>query len=204
MQHNSDSVTWRIFAAVPVSEAVRAVLREAQRVLSREAWLIKWVEPDLAHLTVKFYGDVPVSSLPRLEALLARVAEDAPAADVRATKFGAFPSLRHPRVIWLGLDGDLHHVDALAADVEQASAGFGKPEARPFNPHITLGRFRAGAPAPRDVEAALALLDSTTAPVPFSIDRLQLIHSVLTPVGPAYTTIAEWSLGVSPEIHDHG
>jgi 2'-5' RNA ligase len=195
---------WRIFAAVPVSDAVREVLREAQSALSREAWLIKWVEPELAHLTVKFYGDVAVSSIPRLESLLSRVAEGASSAEVRATNFGAFPSLRHPRVIWLGLDGDLAHLDALATEVEQASQGFGKPEARPFNPHITLGRFRAGAPAPRDVEAALALLDATTSAVPFCVDRLQLIHSVLTPVGPAYTTIAEWPLGVPPEIHEHG
>lgn len=197
-----DGAAWRIFAAVPVSDAVRVVMRDAQEELARQGWLVKWVEPELAHLTVKFYGDVAVSSIPRLEALLARVARITPAADVRATQFGAFPSMRHPRVIWLGLDGDIARLSKLAADVEQASAGYGKPEVRPFNPHITLGRFRAGSPAPGNLESALSELHVD--PVAFSIDRLQLIHSVLTPIGPAYSTIAEWPLAASPDIHEHG
>jgi 2'-5' RNA ligase len=197
-----DGAAWRIFAAVPVSDGVRAVMRDAQEALAPQGWLVKWIEPELAHLTVKFYGDIAVTSIPHLESLLAHVAQSAPPANVRATQIGAFPSMRHPRVIWLGLDGDLAHLSGLAARVEEVSNGFGKPDDRPFNPHITLGRFRAGAPAPGNVQAALAELQPD--PVAFCVDRLQLIRSVLTPYGPSYTTIAEWALAASPEIREHG
>lgn len=197
-----ETVAWRVFAAVPVSDAVRELMRGVAEVLGRRDWPVKWVRPELAHLTLKFYGSVETERLPELSSRLARVAEGARLLRVRTTTVGAFPSERRPRVLWLGLAGEVDLLAGLATQVESASAGFGKPENRPFAPHVTLARLREGAQAPADFAAAAGAL--RLAPVAFTIDRLQLIHSVLGRGGPSYTPIGEWLLGKAPEIDDHG
>lgn len=198
----SQTATWRVFVAVPVDDAVRAIMRDVVGELAPRGWPVKWVRPELAHLTMKFYGDIETDRLPDLAARLADVATAAQPLTVRTTGIGAFPTERRPRVLWLGLTGDIEPLAALARRVEAASAGFGRPEDRPFAPHITLGRLRDGAPAPSDFAAAASAL--RPAPVTLAVDRLQLVRSVLGPGGPTYTVIGEWPLGAIPEVDDHG
>lgn len=197
-----ETATWRVFAAVPVSDAVRERMLEVEDALAPRGWRVKWVRPELAHLTLKFYGNIEIDRLPELSSRLARVAAGARPMRMRTTTVGAFPSASRPRVLWLGLAGDVELLAVLATQVEAASGGFGKPENRPFAPHVTLARLRDGAPAPADFADAASALRLT--PVPFTVDRLQLIRSVLGPGGPAYTPIGEWPLSATPEIDDHG
>lgn len=197
-----ETATWRVFAAVPVSDDVRALMGDVADELAPRGWPVKWVRPELAHLTLKFYGNVETARLPELTARLARVAQECQPLRMRTTTVGAFPSERRPRVLWLGLAGDVEPLAALATRVESASTGFGKSEDRPFAPHVTLARLRDGAALPADFAAAAAELRLN--PVAFAIDRLQLVRSVLGPGGPTYTAIGEWPLGAVPEIDDHG
>jgi len=196
------TANWRVFVAVPVSDDVRALMGDVAEALAPRGWPVKWVRPELAHLTLKFYGSIEADRLPELSSRLARVAEGARPLRMRTTTVGAFPSASRPRVLWLGLAGDVAPLATLATRVEAASAGFGKPENRPFAPHVTLARLREGASAPADFAVAATALDLT--PVSFAIDRLQLVRSVLGPGGPAYTVIGEWPLGAIPEVDDHG
>ncbi|HMM43403.1 MAG TPA: RNA 2',3'-cyclic phosphodiesterase [Thermomicrobiales bacterium] len=197
-----ETATWRVFAAVPVSDGVRALMGDIQDALIPRGWRVKWVRPELAHLTLKFYGNIETERLPELSERLARVAASGRPLRMRTTTVGAFPSASQPRVLWLGLAGDVEPLAALATQVEDASVGYGKPENRPFAPHVTLARLRDGAATPADFATAASGLH--LAPVSFAIDRLRLIRSVLGPGGPAYTPIGEWPLSATPEIDDHG
>ena len=80
-------------------------------------------------------------------ALAAReaAAETAPL-QLQATGAGAFPSPNAPRVVWLGLGGDLVPLTQLFYRLEKAFAALGyPPEGRAFNPHLTLGRVKSPA-----------------------------------------------------------
>ncbi|HQX63292.1 MAG TPA: RNA 2',3'-cyclic phosphodiesterase [Thermomicrobiales bacterium] len=198
----SEAAAWRVFAAVPVSDDVRELMRRAEETLAPRGWPMKWVKPELAHLTLKFYGNISTDRLSDLSMRLATVAAGAGALRIRTTTAGAFPSAARPRVIWLGLAGTIDPLAALAARVEAASSGFGKPESRPFAPHITLARLRDGAPAPTDFAAIAAGLNLPS--IPFTIDRLQLVRSILGAAGPTYSTVGEWPFSGIPEIDDHG
>ena len=72
-------------------------------------------------------------------------AETAPL-QLQATGAGAFPSPNAPRVVWLGLGGDLVPLTQLFYRLEKAFAALGyPPEGRAFNPHLTLGRVKSPA-----------------------------------------------------------
>lgn len=207
VETNPDEVvTWRVFAAVPVNATVRRVMQETQNAFVPRGWPLRWVDPKLAHITLKFYGDTNLPTVERLTSELGDIATQYARIPLHTTKLGVFPSWARPRVLWLGLDGDADRLKSLARDVEataRETTTSQRDKAKAFKAHITLARLRDGASVPSDFQPMVSF--HQIEPVELVLDRLQLIRSVLGPKGPTYSTIAEWPL-FSPELeqHEHG
>jgi 2'-5' RNA ligase len=101
---------------------------------------VRWVPAQNIHLTVKFLGEVSSSNLDMLKkALAAEAARHAPL-DISVGGLGAFPSMRRPNVVWVGVEAP-PELSALQHGIESEMAHLGyAPEERPFSPHLTLGR----------------------------------------------------------------
>ena len=207
----------RLFAAVPVSDAVREQMRVIRAELEPQGWTIRWVDPDLAHLTVKFFGDTRPNQIASLESKLAFAAKRSQPAHLTTGSFIMLGPRKRPNVLSLAIepaDDDPAAITALEALVKHverqtASIGAGGNE-RAFKAHLTLGRFKDSDGAPPDIEQVLSTV--SLQPVEFHVDRLVLVRSVLSQQGPAYTTIAEWPLtgtaenveADTPAPDDHG
>jgi 2'-5' RNA ligase len=115
----------------------------------------RWVGPDLRHVTLAFYGEVPQAQVAALtESVGAAVAE----VDVhlRLAGAGTFPAKGDPRVLWVGVDGDLEELAGLAAAAADAGRAAGVPvERRAYRPHVTVGRWAYSAHGDRRIAAAL-------------------------------------------------
>jgi 2'-5' RNA ligase len=115
-----------------------------------------WVPAEKLHLTLKFLGEQPDRAGAALRDALAPVLARAAAMDMGIGGLGAFPNLRAPRVVWLGVAPD-PRLELVHHDIEVVCADLGyEPEGRAFRPHITLGRVREPLAAP----AARALADA--------------------------------------------
>jgi RNA 2',3'-cyclic 3'-phosphodiesterase len=198
--------TWRLFAAVPLPPAVQRLIGDIQDELEPEDWPFRWVEPELSHITLKFYGDTPVRRIQDLGKKLAWAAARTEPVTLKTGQMGAFPSTRRPRIVWLGLDGDLVNLERLAEDVDEVSTelGFSREERR-FRAHITIGRLRNRMDPPEEFEPIVADLGLPAVDLP--VDRLQLIRSVLGPEGPEYSVVDVWRLGEgsnAPRSLEHG
>jgi 2'-5' RNA ligase len=184
----------RAFLAIELPDVLRPGLAQVQGELKRSRADVRWVVVNNIHLTLKFFGNVPDDEIDTL-ALAAREAavETAPL-QLQATVAGAFPSPQAPRVVWLGLGGDIVPLTQLFYRLEKAFAALGyPPEGRAFNPHLTLGRVKS--PANRD---KLARLLEKLSPVdwpPFEVKELILFQSVLSPQGSKYTPLRVIKLG---------
>jgi len=203
--------THRLFVALPLSAAVREVVSSAQEQLQEHEWPVKWVEPDLVHITVKFLGDVEATRVPDIKDVLEDVAARSEVVNLTTGCCGAFPAPFRPRVFWLGLDGDTEALVALARRVDNALGELGfTPEDRPFQPHITIGRLRKQQVPPTGFDGIADRLDIPAADV--ALDRIQLVRSVLSNSGPVYTVFAERKLGLvkdgdtaeAVEVVEHG
>jgi 2'-5' RNA ligase len=193
---------WRVFAAVPVNHDVRALLADVRRQLTPCGWPVRWVEPTLAHVTLQFYGQTPPATVPALSAQLTTIAQRTAALTLTSGAVGVFPSAARPRVIWLGLAGDLAALHELAREVATTAKLAPGAAATPFKPHITLGRVRERA-AIHDFEHCVADLDVESVPLP--VTSIELTRSTLGAAGPTYTTLAELPLaGARPEVREHG
>jgi 2'-5' RNA ligase len=131
----------RAFVAIDPSDDARAeVMRilDALRSLAPDA-PVTWERADKLHLTLKYLGEV--RDVAAVEAALAAVTGTGPL-ELSLARPGTFGEPR-PKVVWLGLGGELARLGALVAAIERAVAPLGHaPEVRPYAPHVTLGRVR--------------------------------------------------------------
>lgn len=204
---NALDATWRLFLAVPLPLDVQALLADQISELSSLDWPVRWVQPDMAHLTLRFLGESDREHAELLRMALPRVVNAEPAFDLRTAALGVFPNFRHPRVLWLGLHGPAHRLERLVAQVDAtvADLGFGERD-EVYHPHITLGRVRNQSSEtvrlrdlPEVIKARFvnAETGAAVAPpsVPVPVRELQLVRSHLGRGGARYEVVASFSLG---------
>jgi len=187
----------RTFVAIELPPGVQRGLAQLQERLKRSHPPVRWVAPDKIHLTLNFLGEIPAGQVAAAGEATAGVgAQTAPFA-VEATGVGVFPNPHRPRVVWVGLAGDMEALRALQAGLTNALAARGfPPEDRPFSPHLTLGRVRQQA---RPEEARALGQAVTELHIPslgrWQVEQVLLIRSDLRPEGPIYTPLRVVPLG---------
>jgi 2'-5' RNA ligase len=143
----------RAFVGVPCPSGLRQALAEAGPGWRGVDADVRWVDPVVAHLTIRFLGRAARSELKALDESLAEIAARTPPVELAPGEPGAFPGWRRPRILWLGLE-DSGALGPVAEGIEAAARGAGfPPEEREFRPHLTLGRVRSPRGAARAVAA---------------------------------------------------
>ena len=174
----------RTFIAIELAEALHRRLGQLLAQLQREVDVpVRWVRPEMAHLTLKFLGEVASSDTEAIAAAMARGATQVAPFFITLGGVGGFPSLERPRVLWVGVGGDLDALARLQRLVDGELQALGYPaEERPFQPHLTLGRLRQARP--------LRLGSPGGTPAPQQrVERVSLMKSDLKPTGAVYTRL---------------
>jgi 2'-5' RNA ligase len=189
--------TIRSFIAIEVASNVGQSLGELQEELARDVpgRAVRWVEPGNIHLTLKFLGDTETSAVGAIKSRLEEVASGFGPFEIRLGKLGCFPNPRRPRVVWVGIEGDLEPLLGLQQAVEQSLAELGwPPESRRFHPHLTLGRVKDS----RQVIEARLPWGRQPADGQQHVTEVCLIESDLQPTGAVYTVLKRVSLANRP------
>ncbi len=178
----------RTFIAIELPSEVKDLISgQIERLKGVVAGGMKWVDPHIAHLTLAFLGNVPDTRLPLLSHLVDDAGLDSTAFSLSTGQLGIFPNLRRPRVLWLGLEGDIELLLQLQRRLQNALSHKGfAVESRAFKPHVTLGRARGRGMVEID-EGALSIAGSNG--LEFPVRELAVVSSVLTPGGPIHTPV---------------
>lgn len=152
---------------------------------------IRWVKSHGIHLTMKFFGDVDESRIPQINDA-AEIITGIGSIDLSVEGLGTFPGGQRPRVIWVGISGDLDRIVTARDTLDGALSGIGFPrEDRPFRGHLTLGRVKGRVP----VALAARLEESRNVSLgEMRVEGFSLIQSDLKPSGAVYTTLAFYPL----------
>jgi 2'-5' RNA ligase len=140
------SDTIRSYISIELPAEVRTALTALQNRLKRAApsQTVRWSGPDNIHLTLHFLGEVTPVDFVKLDRALKAMPLPYLPFSLTIGELGCFPNIRRPRVIWTGIQGDTRSLLRLHQEVEtllKETIGF-KPEARPYSPHLTLGRVK--------------------------------------------------------------
>jgi len=182
--------TIRAFLALDPPEEI---LREIERIQDRLRKLIhgdlRWVRPEGIHLTLKFFGDVSENAVVKISAVAGQAAAPVGSFELAIGGTGVFPDPSRPRIIWLGMNGDVARLVTFQQGLERALEEIGFPPAeRPFRPHLTLGRIKS----PKGLIGLAEALEKEKAVTTerFTASGLILFQSDLTPRGAVYTRLA--------------
>lgn len=184
----------RLFVAIELDEGVREALARVQGELrSRPLPPLRWVRPEGIHLTLKFLGETPADRVPAIEAALRQALAGLSPLRIELGPLGTFGG-RRPRVLWVGIAGDVDRLKDLQARIDRALQSLGFPrEERAYSPHLTLARV------PPSAAGAGPALDEALAAVPppqaaMEVRVLSLMLSRLGPAGAAYECLAAFPL----------
>jgi RNA 2',3'-cyclic 3'-phosphodiesterase len=181
----------RAFIAVEIPlEIQRNIHRETAVFRKGIDSLVRWVPAENMHLTVKFLGDVSPSNVEFLIQMLRNEAENVHCFSIHLAGLGAYPSLKRPRVLYIGMQAPAG-LDALQRGIEASSRRLGyESEERPFSPHLTLGRVKQNVTASEQQKIRHAI-EGTQVDVlgTASVDSVHLYKSELQPGGSVYTRL---------------
>ena len=187
----------RCFVAIELPEGLRTELVRLQSQFKMAGQApVKWVDPKGIHLTLKFLGGVETSLIQAVVDGLTRACQGIPPFHLQVSGTGLFPGPRQPRVVWVGLKGDVETVVRLQGQVEANLEPLGFPtEARSFTPHITLGRVRPEGDITDKRNLAERVVQARfEAATPLEVEAVSLMRSQLTPSGAIYSRLAEVKL----------
>jgi 2'-5' RNA ligase len=184
----------RSFLAFELPLEIKNVVARVSEELRQSTLNARWVKVDNIHLTVVFMGNIETEDIPAIAGGVKEVCQAFGAFDLSLKGIGCFPNRRNPRVLWLGLDGDLEPMSEFRDALQGHLADFGiKEEKRKFKPHLTLGRFRKPKKTDSKENQLLSKYEDISSSV-CSLKELILFKSNLKPTGAVYTKVEAWPL----------
>jgi len=179
----------RCFIAVDINDKISGRIDKLQSELKRllkNQTGIKWVKPQLIHLTLKFLGEIEDSQIDLITQAIERICRGFKSFELEFSAVGTFG--RPPKVLWLGIEKPVKELQKLAADIEQACEELGFPrEDRDFSPHLTLARIKEARPD-RQLPQIMDNFKKFDAGA-VTVDAVCFYKSQLTSDGPVYTLL---------------
>lgn len=193
--------TIRAFIAIELPAELRQQLARLQARLKADSQpIIKWVNPDSIHLTLKFLGNIPTSDIDLITQVMTDAAKRIAPFYLETGAPGAFPNLKRVQVVWVGLGGEVDKLKRLQQIIETNLTQLGfAAEQRQFKPHLTLARLgKEVPPGERQRLGELIAATSFETGERVKVNSLNLIRSQLTREGAIYTRISSAGLLEEP------
>ncbi|MEM7007547.1 MAG: RNA 2',3'-cyclic phosphodiesterase [Thermodesulfobacteriota bacterium] len=176
----------RIFIAALLPESIRDQITSHINSIKADIKGVKWEKPEKLHLTLNFLGKIQEGKLEQITTMLDNLIDDHDPFQLHLTNFGAFPNLRNPRVLYIGLSENKHlSIFHSKLTKELSELGF-EIEERKFTPHITIGRVKNKI----RIDSCKDIIQTH-----FELNRITAIESELNPKGSIYTPLKTFNLG---------
>jgi len=182
----------RLFIALNIPPDIKMKLADLLNELNRHSQGIKWCRPEILHFTLHFLGNVDNVTEEQIKLIIQSYAGKFGGFEFKFRGINAFPSLAHPRVIYLACP----QVNGRSLTKLQSLLGERliklniEIDRRPWQSHLTLGRVKAGDGKFKSDHKELNKLAAET----FLIDSFELMESKLTESGPIYKEVISYKL----------
>lgn len=185
----------RSFLAIELPEAIRRKIEEVQKDLKLSHVDVRWVSPEKIHLTLKFFGSIDESRIDPIVKSIGGPTQTSSPFSLAVRGMGAFPHLKNPRVIWMGLVDEKEILPSFQRELEKELRKIGfESEDRPFHPHLTLGRMKSNQGRDELIGRMEKYREEQFGD--FQVEKVVLFKSDLRPSGPIYTPLKELRLGL--------
>jgi RNA 2',3'-cyclic 3'-phosphodiesterase len=179
----------RCFIAIEVPSEIKSAFVALQNDLRSAGADVAWTNPDNVHLTLKFLGEIDKKLVSKVEQVCLETISSMSPFKLGIDRIGLFPNERHPRVLWIGLGGELETLEKLQEQLDERLAGIGfEIEEKDFQPHLTVGRIRSN----KNLREMLKRSDGYSLPsLSFVVQEIVLMKSDLLSSGACYSELAK-------------
>ncbi|MGI5835943.1 MAG: RNA 2',3'-cyclic phosphodiesterase [Chloroflexota bacterium] len=187
----------RLFVAIEIAESWRQELARIRRELEPIGGAdLKWVRPELLHITIAFLGYQPDGSLQLIESALVAASKDVSPFRITLGRLGCFGQPHNLKVLWVGITEVPKELQQLHSSVSAHLSSKGIPfDRKPLVPHITLARARPSLrkDTSQRIYGKFQGLSFSTLP-PIDVTEFVLMESHLSRLGPEYQKLRHFPL----------
>ena len=182
----------RTFIAIDTPETVTKVALSVQSSVKMNRKAVRWVRKENIHITLRYIGPTAPGEVDKINRLLSEIVGQNSDLSLNVSSTGCFPKKERPRILWLGVDGDVAELKLLVEMINSEMDQLGYPqEERNYSPHITIGRIRYPQKATPDVTD---FLSAQYEPISWNIPKIILYQSELLPSGAIYSILGTHNL----------
>lgn len=183
----------RTFVAIDLTPTVIKKIIDFQKELGGQIPpIIRWTKKEQIHITLKFIGALKEDQLDSLNTSLIDTVSSMNRFSLSFENAGIFPNMNNPRILWIGIKSSPELFE-LVSTLETIFDHYGyAPEKRPFQAHITIGRFKDHIT--RQDLAFFQNVFHSHHPIFHCnqiVDQLTFYKSTLTPHSPIYEPLTQ-------------
>ena len=187
----------RTFISVTLPKKIVSLSEMLQTTVISKKDNLKWGNPGNIHLTLKFLGNTPFEAADEINEVLKEMVVSYDGMELNINGTGCFPKIERPRVLWLGVGGEVGQLQEFVRDLNKKMEKLGFPlDENKFIPHITLARIKY---PPKDTPDVSIYINTSYEPIKFNINRIRFMSSELFPNGPIYSILGTHFLGENPK-----
>lgn len=182
----------RTFIAIEIPGSIKEEIISLKNNISEDWAKVRWAKARTLHLTLLFLGEISGESVEQAKENISQVTSKHKPFRMRLIDSGVFPNIKRPRVLWVGICGEVKEPIAnLYYDLANA-LHFLKPDVRKrFTPHITFGRIKNIYEHSKLKKAIESISFETDE---FPVNRIIFFKSILKPTGAVHIPISTFPL----------
>src|SRR4030043_2362501 len=115
----------RSFLAFELSAEMRSTVSGVYENVRNSRLEVRWVRPQGIHITVVFMGGVREEDIAAIGNEMGKVCSEFAPFHASLKGMGCFPNCRNPRVIWMGLEGEIERMSSFRDDLKKSLIPFG-------------------------------------------------------------------------------
>ncbi|MCD6472048.1 RNA 2',3'-cyclic phosphodiesterase [Candidatus Aerophobetes bacterium] len=175
----------RVFIALNISSSIREKIAEVQKRLKETENRVRWVNPAIIHLTLKFLGEIREEKLKEVFKAVEKVSSESSSFLMKIEGMGVFPNFSRPRVIWAGVREEEGKLQSLVSSLAKELKKRGFPEEkRGWTPHLTIGRIKFLKERKKLIDFIQLEKDKRFGEE--KVNDIEIMQSQLTPKGSIY------------------
>ena len=174
----------RVFVAVEISE--EKILKKIQTFQKNFQIDAKPTKIEQIHFTLQFLGEIDQVKCEQVKDTIEKISFSS--FDISLKGVGGFPSLKNPRVIWIGVDksGAEKLID-ITNEIEMKLLALNFKKEKKFKPHLTIFRVKKKI---GDISSIMKENETVEFGIQ-TISKIKLKKSVLSPKGSEYSDLLE-------------
>jgi len=184
----------RTFLAADIDNKVNEKIKDFMDRCRQMDRSVKWGKTDTNHITIYFFGEVDEKNIKVLEGAVSDALKRITPFKASAARISAFPSMKGPRVFWIGIENSTHGLEKIYETIKTELPGKKikvNIESKDYTPHLTIGRVK-GRCDPETIRRLSASSEKEFGS--FVIDKITLYQSILRKEGPVYSPVKVFQL----------